>query len=170
MSRYLLDLIWPWSGPELLSFVSENTYNQLKTRCTNHMVSSILTVHGRPLVHAEYAQHIHNTHRRPNSILTNSLHAVIGCWLLLIIPHSWSFWLDFNAVHVHERSKELPHVVHNACRLFTMYNLGGTLIIITWTFFANRGRCRAKFIELFLDVRCWLIVESWRFCSNQPTA
>ena len=60
---YLLDLILPWSGPELVAFVSENTYNQLKTRCTNHMVPSILTVHGRPLVvcpcsmHSTYTTH-----------------------------------------------------------------------------------------------------------------
>ena len=118
-------------------------------------------------VHAVCTAHTQHTHSRPKCILTNTLNAVIGRWRLLIIPYSWFSWLDFNAVHVNERSKELPHVVHNACRLCTMYRLGG--IPITWTTFANRGRCEAKFIELFIDVRCWLIVDSWRFCCKRSS-
>ena len=94
----------------------------------------------------QYAQHIHNTHSGPKSILTNTPHAVIGRWWLLIIPYSWCSWLDFNAVHVHERSKELLHVVHNARRLCTMYSLGG--ILITWTIFANRGQSSLNYFTM----------------------
>ena len=110
-TRHLLDLIWPRSGSELI-VPFQNTHTVIEnTMFKPHGADPRVSSHSRPhwwCVDA-CSKSTWTTHIQSKSILTNILHAMIGRWWLLIIQYSWSSCLVFFAVHVHKRSKELPH-------------------------------------------------------------